>query len=117
VRFDRDTYHTSPTHNRIAARLGLRQWTHVFGAGEQSNAPNFSSIDRPWVASEGGEYLLPASGIGPVTYDHAHPVMVCVPVAGGAVAETALRVADVNNPNLKWVVDALKKIQPGGACR
>jgi hypothetical protein len=84
--------------------------TRVFGAGEQSNVPNFSSIDRPWVASEGGEDLLPASGIGPVTYDHAHPVMVRVPIAGGAVAETALRIAAVNNPNLKpWVVDALKK--------
>jgi hypothetical protein len=81
-----------------------------YAAGEQSVVPNFSSIDRPWVASEGGEYLPPASGIGPVTYDHAHPIKVRVPVAGGAVAEQVLRVADVNNPNLKpWVVDALTK--------
>jgi hypothetical protein len=103
-------------HHRLVTRLlpGLvfagALTTHVFGAGKQSNVPNFSSIDRPWVASEGGEYLLPASGIGPVTYDHSHPVMVRVPIAGGAVAETALRIANVNNPNLKpWVVDALKK--------
>jgi hypothetical protein len=48
-------------HHRLVTRLlpGLvfasALTTHVFGAGEQSNLPNFSSIDRPWVASEGGE--------------------------------------------------------------
>jgi hypothetical protein len=84
--------------------------TYGYAAGEQSSVPNFTSIDRPWVASEGGEYLPPASGIGPVTYDHAHPIKVRVPIAGGAVAEQVLRIADVNNPNLKpWVVDSLKK--------
>jgi hypothetical protein len=84
--------------------------TQGHAAGEQSTVPNFSSIDRPWVSTVGGDYLPPESGIGPVTLDRAHPVMVRVPIAGGAVAETPLRIADVNSPNLKpWVVDALKK--------
>ncbi len=72
--------------------------------------PNFSSIDRPWVAIEAQEYLPPASGIGPVTYDHAHPIMVSNPNNAGVAVEAPLRIADLSNPNLKpWVVDALKK--------
>jgi hypothetical protein len=81
-----------------------------YAAGEaKSTVPNFSSIDRPWVATQ-GDYLPPVSGTGPVTYDHAHPVMVRVPNNAGVAVETPLRIADVSNPNLKpWVVDALKK--------
>ena len=72
--------------------------------------PNFTSIDHPWVALEGQDYLPPESGIGPVTYDRAHPVMVRNLNAQGGINEIPLRIADLNNPNLKpWVVDALKK--------
>ncbi len=80
-------------------------------AGEQkSPVPDFSSIDRPWVAIEGQEFQPPASGIGPVTYDHAHPIMVTNPNNAGTPVTTALRIADLSNPNLKpWVVEALKK--------
>ncbi|HYK78748.1 MAG TPA: hypothetical protein VEU95_03930, partial [Micropepsaceae bacterium] len=47
-----------------------------YAAGEaKPTVPDFSSIDRPWVAIEAQEYLPPASGIGPITYDHAHPIM------------------------------------------
>src|SRR5258706_14411957 len=71
---------------------------------------NFSSIDRPWVAIEAQEYLPPQSGIGPVTYDHAHPIMVRNPNNAGVAVEAPLRIADLSNPNLKpWVMDALKK--------
>jgi len=71
---------------------------------------DFSSIDRPWVAIEGQEYRPPASGPGPVTYDHAHPIMVRTPNNAGVPVEAPLRVADLDNPNLKpWVVNALKK--------
>jgi hypothetical protein len=82
-----------------------------YAAGEVKPAvPNFSSIDRPWVAIEAQEYLPPASGIGPVTYDHAHPIMVSNPNNAGVAVEAPLRIADLSNPNLKlWVVDALKK--------
>ena len=82
-----------------------------YAAGEVKPAvPNFSSIDRPWVAIEAQEYLPPASGIGPVTYDHAHPIMVSNPNNAGVAVKAPLRIADLSNPNLKpWVVDALKK--------
>jgi hypothetical protein len=82
-----------------------------YAAGEdKSSAPNFSSIDRPWVAIEAQEFTPPASGNGPVTYDHAHPIMVTSPNNAGIPVTAPLRVADLNNPNLKpWVVEALKK--------
>ena len=82
-----------------------------YAAGEVKPAvPNFSSIDRPWVAIEAQEYLPPTSGIGPVTYDHAHPIMVSNPNNAGVAVKAPLRIADLSNPNLKpWVVDALKK--------
>jgi hypothetical protein len=82
-----------------------------YAAGEEgSSVPNFSSIDRPWVAIEAQEFTPPASGIGPVTYDHAHPIMVTSPNNAGIPVTAPLRVADLNNPNLKdWVVEALKK--------
>jgi hypothetical protein len=82
-----------------------------YAAGEEkSSVPNYSSIDRPWVAIEAQEYLPPASGPGPVTYDHAHPIMVRNPNNAGIAVDAPLRVADLNNANLKpWVVEALKK--------
>ena len=83
----------------------------VYAAGEIKPAvPNFSSIDRPWVAVEAQEYLPPTSGIGPVTYDHAHSILARSPNNAGVAVEAPLRIADLSNPNLKpWVVDALKK--------
>jgi|SRR5438105_6330353 len=82
-------------------------------SGLQSGAqtlPNFSSIDRPWVAIEAQEYTPPPSGPGPVTYDHAHPIVVRNPNNAGVAVDAPLRIADLNNPNLKpWVVEALKK--------
>src|SRR5579864_3544779 len=71
--------------------------------------PNFSSIDLPWVAM-GQDYLPPSYGPGPVTYDKAHPVMARNANQFGAVVEAPMRLADLNNPNLKpWVSDYLKK--------
>ena len=82
-----------------------------YAAGEEKRAaPDFSSIDRPWVAIAGQEYGPPASGPGPVTYDHAHPIMAIAPNNAGVPVEAPLRIAVLDNPNLKpWVVDALKK--------
>jgi hypothetical protein len=77
--------------------------------GDQNPAPNFSSVDVPWI-SEGGGFLPPLAGPGPVTYDKAHPVMVRIPNDNGDVVEAPLRLADLNNPNLEpWVVDRLKE--------
>src|SRR5438477_11722158 len=94
-----------------AALLSIGITADGYAAGEVKPAvPNFSSIDRPWVAIEAQEYLPPASGNGPVTYDHAHPIMVRNPNNAGVAVEAPLRIADLGNPNLKpWVVDALKK--------
>jgi hypothetical protein len=76
----------------------------------QAALPNFASIDHPWVAVEAQEYIPPASGIGPITYDHAHPIMVTSPNNAGTPVTAPLRVADLSNPNLKpWVVERLKK--------
>jgi hypothetical protein len=79
-------------------------------AAETRNAfPNFSVADFPWLPT-GPEFAPPQSGIGPVTYDHAHPVLARNPNNVGAVVEAPLRLADLSNPNLKpWVVTSLKK--------
>ena len=97
--------------NSIGLAAGLLCACAVAAAGEgKSSAPDFSSIDRPWVAIEAQEYSPPPSGIGPVTYDHAHPIMATSPNNAGVPVTAPLRVADLNNPNLKpWVVEALKK--------
>jgi hypothetical protein len=73
------------------------------------SVPNFSVLDSPWLPM-GPEYQPPASGLGPVTYDHAHPVMARNANNVGALVEAPMRLADLSNPNLKsWVIDYLKK--------
>jgi hypothetical protein len=77
--------------------------------GTEAAVPNLSSIDFPWMATA-AEYAAPASGLGPFTYDHAHPIIVRQANNVGAVVERPLQIADLNNPNLKpWVVDFMKK--------
>ncbi len=71
--------------------------------------PNFSSADFPWVPMS-GEFLPPPAGLGPVTYDKAHPQVVRGLNNRGDVVETPLHLADLSNPNLKpWVIDCLGK--------
>ena len=79
-------------------------------AGQASrNIPDFTSIDLPWVAMS-QDYLPPPSGPGPITYDKAHPVMERTANQFGAVRESPMRLADLNNPNLKpWLVEYLKQ--------
>jgi hypothetical protein len=82
-----------------------------FAANEapQTLVPNFSYADFRWMPIR-GVFLPPPSGPGPVTYDQAHPQTVRTANNIGLVQETTLRIADLNNPNLKpWVIDALKK--------
>jgi hypothetical protein len=82
----------------------------AYGADEPKGAvPNFSTPDFPWLPL-GPEYAPPASGLGPITYDHAHPIMARNANNVGAVVEAPMRLADLSNPNLKpWVIDYLKK--------
>ena len=75
----------------------------------QGPVPNLSSVDFPWLPIQ-PEYAPPASGPGPVTYDHAHPVLARNPNNIGAVVEAPMRLANLNDPNLKpWVIEFLKK--------
>jgi hypothetical protein len=61
------------------------------------------SGDFPWVPLS-PEYEPPASGPGPVTYDHAQVSDAKRGVQG------RMRPADLSNPNLKpWVIESLKK--------
>lgn len=90
----------------LAAGLlcALQTPADTYGATETRTVPNFSIGDIPWVPLS-PEYEPPASGPGPVTYDHAQ---------GGARRNVAvqgrMRPADLSNPNLKpWVIEALKK--------
>jgi len=72
------------------------------GAKHES-IPHFASVDFGWV-SPSDDFLPPASGPGPVTFDKAHPY---VPNGGG---QPTYRVADLTNPILKpWVVARMKK--------
>jgi hypothetical protein len=96
---------------RYAAGLGLVATisAHVDAAMSGGGVPNFSSVDSPWVAM-GTDYLPPPSGIGPITLDKSHRVMEVTPDQFGTLRRTPMRLADVNNPNLKpWVADQLKK--------
>jgi hypothetical protein len=81
----------------------------AFAADSGTRIPNFTSIDRPW-ARVSLDFLPPPSGLGPVTYDKAHPVMVRAVNGAGEVRAAPLHLGDTSNPNLKpWVVDRLKK--------
>jgi hypothetical protein len=82
----------------------------TFAADEavQPPIPNFSSVDFPWFPAT--DFLPPSSGPGPVIPDKTNSITRRLANAAGDVEEAPLRLADLNNPNLKpWVVDHLKK--------
>lgn len=82
---------------------------YAAGADVSAAPPNFTSIDMPWVATS-QDYLPPQSGAGPVSYDKAHPVMERTPNQYGVLRQTPMRLANLDNPNLKpWVIDYLRK--------
>lgn len=89
---------------------GLLCATASVAADTQSGPiPNFTSLDRPW-ARNGLDFFPPKSGLGPVTYDKAHPVIVPAPDADGNLRRGPLHLGDTSNPNLKpWVVDYIKR--------
>ncbi len=91
--------------------IGLLFATGSFAAEPQDGPviPNFSSLDRPW-ARNGLDFFPPKSGLGPVTYDKAHPVIVAAPDADGNLRRGPLHLGDTSNPNLKpWVAEYIKK--------
>jgi hypothetical protein len=77
--------------------------------GVQGTIPNLSSAEFPWISTT-PEYQAPPTGLGPITYDKAHPHMGRTPNNRGEIIEKPLPLADLNNPNLKpWVVEFLRK--------
>jgi len=96
---------------RVALLMGIvcaASAAQVFAA-PQAPVPNFSSAEFPWI-SPNAEFIPPTSGLGPVTYDKAHPVIGRGLNNRGDVVEAPMRLADLSNPNLKpWAVDRLKK--------
>ena len=83
----------------FAAALGLG------AAPQQSAIPNFSSAEFGWLADT--EFLPPASGPGPVTFDKAHPY---VRNNTPGQPNATFRISDVTNPILQpWVAERMRK--------
>ena len=77
-----------------------------FAASGQSatSIPDFTG--GGWITNR-NDFLPPASGPGPVTFDPAHPYV----MDGIPGKQPTFRVADLNNPILQpWTRDALKKL-------
>lgn len=108
--------------HRLAGALSA---TFILGTGHQAalagqaiSTPNFSPDPTVgWRAGLpdglnpiGQEFLPPASGPGPVTFDPAHPYIDTL--HGRRIGKTpTLRVADLTNPILQpWVRDELRKV-------
>jgi hypothetical protein len=84
--------------------LGWPAWS----AGSGS-IPDFSVGGAGWV-NDYPDFLLPASGPGPVTWDPAHPLF-CPDQPGQFLSCRNPRVADLANPTLMpWVREELRKL-------
>lgn len=74
-------------------------------AGSSTTIPDLSADGAGWRNTH-NDFILPASGPGPVTWDPAHPF-----VGNGGGGIVTLRIADLSNAILMpWVRDALKKL-------
>src|SRR5262249_43834504 len=81
---------------------GLVLWPAV-AAETSGRIPDFSGADFGWLADT--EFLPPASGPRPVTFDKAHPY-----VRNNTVGQPTFRIADVSNPILQpWVVERMRR--------
>ena len=107
------------------------RWRHVFRAGAtfvlfvslgpqaQSATdpiPNFAPNDQTYWRLDrenglGDDYLPPASGPGPVTWDRAHPYRPNTGERGdSAGGDPTFRVADLSNPILTpWAIEQMKR--------
>ncbi len=65
--------------------------------------PNFQSAEFGWLADT--EFLPPASGPGPVTFDRAHPY-----IRNNTSGQPTFRIADTANPILQpWVAERMNR--------
>jgi hypothetical protein len=79
-------------------------------AGGQPFVPHFApDVATAWQVAhpDGDDYIAPAKGPKPVTYDPTHPF---VPTDPNGTNQPTYRVADLNNPILKpWAVAQMRK--------
>jgi hypothetical protein len=79
-------------------------------AAEQPFKPRFApDVATAWQVAhpDGDDYIAPASGPKPITYDPAHPF---VPTDPNSTQQPTYRVADLNNPILKpWAKEQMRK--------
>ncbi len=97
----------------MAVLLGSA-WTAP-AAEKDAAIPDLAAAELSWV-KVGDDYLPPASGPGPVTFDKAHPYQ---PNNDKGLQPT-YRVSDLTNPILKpWAIEQMKKtndeVLAGGA--
>src|SRR5258706_12145347 len=86
-----------------ASALACVMLSTLAGAQSLQAVPQFSGRDFGWLADT--EFLPPASGPGPVTFDKAHPY-----VRNNTVGQPTFRIGDVSNPILQpWVVERMRK--------
>jgi hypothetical protein len=70
---------------------------------ENDRVPDFSGAEFGWLADT--EFLPPASGPGPVTFDKTHPY-----VRNNTVGQPTFRISDVSNPILQpWVKERMAR--------
>src|SRR6266853_2865519 len=75
------------------------------GAAGDEAIPDLSSADLAWV-KVGDDFIPPASGPRPVTFDKAHPYQ----PNNDLGLQPTYRVADLTNPILKpWAIEQMKK--------
>jgi hypothetical protein len=88
----------------VAAMIALLP-SLVDAAASSNTIPDLSADGVAWRNAH-NDFILPSSGPGPVTWDHAHPYF-----GNGDGRAPTSRVADLTNPILMpWVRDALKKL-------
>jgi hypothetical protein len=79
-------------------------------ASQPAFVPRFApDVLTAWQVNhpDGDDYIDPASGLGPVKYDPAHPF---VPTQPATSIQPTYRVADLNSPILKpWAKEQMKK--------
>jgi hypothetical protein len=75
-------------------------------AAQDEAIPDFSPDSvTGWLKPPGDEFLQPASGLGPVRADPAHPY-----VSNAVAAQETVKIADVTNPILQpWVAEQMRK--------
>ncbi|HEY6257411.1 MAG TPA: hypothetical protein VIY51_16635 [Xanthobacteraceae bacterium] len=70
----------------------------------QSSAPDFSANQAAWIATS-NDFIAPAQGPKPVSFDPAHPY-----VPNNPRRQATFRIADLSNPNLRpWAKEQMQK--------